>query len=310
MQQCYSDGAVVQTCYAMLAVMLLLPGLARADAVALSGDDYHTSLESWKAARLASLKGPSGYLNLAGLFWLKQQQSTFGSAADSDIVFPPAAPPNIGVFQWLDGQVVLAVQPQVIVLHEGTPVTRIRMLDDASEAPVTVAYGSLTWTVIQRDGKFAVRLRDFDHPALRDFPGIDYYLPDTAMQVRALLEPYAVPREVRVDTVIEGLDYRPRSPGILKFLLGGEAFELEAYQANDQLLLIFGDQTSGYDTYPAGRFLYADQPDQDGYTMLDFNKAENPPCAFNDFATCPVASPRNRLKTRVEAGERFDPSSH
>ncbi len=68
--------------------------------------------------------------------------------------------------------------------------------------------------------------------------------------------------------------------------------------------------TSGRQTYPAGRFLYASAPDERGETVLDFNRAYNPPCAFNDFATCPVASPRNRLAVSIEAGEKFDPKVH
>jgi uncharacterized protein (DUF1684 family) len=86
--------------------------------------------------------------------------------------------------------------------------------------------------------------------------------------------------------------------------------ELEAYKSGDRLFLVFADQTSGRETYPAGRFVYTSWPDEDGKTILDFNKSYNPPCAFNAFATCPVASPRNRLKTRIEAGEIYDPETH
>ncbi len=310
MQLFRSVGAGRKLRGALLSTLLFLPGLACADAVLVADNEYLASLDAWKAQRRASLMGPSGYLNLAGLFWLKQARTTFGSAVDNDLVFPAKAEPNIGIFHLHNDHVALTVHPEATVLHDGAPVSQIRLSDDTNTAPVTMSQGSLVWTVIQRDGKFAVRLRDFEHPALRDFPPIDYYRVAPDMQVRAVLRPYDVPRRVRVDTVIEGLDYRPHSPGVLNFELGGEDFELEAYQADDRLLLIFGDQTSGHDTYPAGRFLYVDQPDQDGFTMLDFNKAENPPCAFNEFATCPVASPRNRLKFSVQAGERYDPAVH
>ena len=73
---------------------------------------------------------------------------------------------------------------------------------------------------------------------------------------------------------------------------------------------MFADATTGRETYPAGRFLYADRPDDGGRTVLDFNRAYNPPCAYNAFATCPVASPRNRLDVPVEAGEVYDPAIH
>jgi uncharacterized protein (DUF1684 family) len=96
----------------------------------------------------------------------------------------------------------------------------------------------------------------------------------------------------------------------VEFEIGGETQTLEAYASGDQLFFVFGDATTGRETYPAGRFLYADAPGTDGKTLMDFNRAYNPPCAFNDFATCPVASPRNRMAARIEAGEKFDPTVH
>ena len=110
--------------------------------------------------------------------------------------------------------------------------------------------------------------------------------------------------------MIEGLDYKPEAPGKLRFDIGSDTFELEAYAAGDKLFLVFGDETSGRDTYPAGRFLYTELPDPAGVTTLDFNKAHNPPCAYNEFATCPVASPRNRIPVMIEAGERYDAGAH
>lgn len=94
------------------------------------------------------------------------------------------------------------------------------------------------------------------------------------------------------------------------FDIDGETYELEAYASGDSLFFVFGDSTTGRETYPAGRFLYAAVPGDDGKTVLDFNRAYNPPCAFNDFATCPVASPRNRIGARIDAGEKFDPDVH
>ncbi len=60
----------------------------------------------------------------------------------------------------------------------------------------------------------------------------------------------------------------------------------------------------------AGRFLYAPWVDAEDRTVLDFNQVYNPPCAFNDFATCPVAPLRNRLPIAVEAGEKYSAALH
>ena len=130
------------------------------------------------------------------------------------------------------------------------------------------------------------------------------------MRVSAELHRFAEPKRLKVETVIEGLGWQPESPGVVKFELGRQTFQLEAYASGDELFFVFGDRTSGRDTYPAGRFLYAKLPADGASTLLDFNRAYNPPCAFNDFATCPVASPQNRLSIRIEAGEKFDPNVH
>ncbi|MDZ7764717.1 MAG: DUF1684 domain-containing protein [Melioribacteraceae bacterium] len=70
------------------------------------------------------------------------------------------------------------------------------------------------------------------------------------------------------------------------------------------LFVIFADQTSGVETYGAGRFLYTDGPDSNNVVILDFNKAYNPPCVFTKYATCPLPPKENQLKVRITAGEK------
>jgi len=115
---------------------------------------------------------------------------------------------------------------------------------------------------------------------------------------------------VAVDTVIEGFQQYPVAPGIVSFEMNGQRFELEPTISGEKLFFVFGDETNRDETYGAGRFVYADSPGEDGKLVLDFNKSYSPPCAFNDFSTCPVASPRNRIPLRIEAGERFEPYLH
>jgi uncharacterized protein (DUF1684 family) len=66
---------------------------------------------------------------------------------------------------------------------------------------------------------------------------------------------------------------------------------------------MFGDATNRTDSYPAGRFLYAEIPGNDE-VVLDFNMAFNPPCAFTAFASCPVLPAGSRLPVRIAAGEK------
>lgn len=296
---------------AFAAVTLVVASCGVGNSSGLSDQDaYLADLANWKEQRVARLKAPDGFLNLVGLFWLRQDLSTFGSSPDNDFVLPAHAAPILGSFHKENDRVLMTVHEGVVVYHGEKPVRSIVMDDDYSEQAVVLTHGSLAWTVIRRDDKFAVRVRDFEHPSIAAFEPIHYFPTNLALRVPATLERFEEPRQLRVDTVITGLDYRPQSPGNLRFEIGGELFELEAYESGEELFLIFGDATSGRETYPAGRFLYAPMPDESGVTVLDFNKAYNPPCAFNDFATCPIASSQNRLKTRIAAGEKFDSSIH
>lgn len=271
---------------------------------------YDACLEQWKTDRVASLRSEEGYLNLVGLFWLKKGINYFGSSDSNELVFPAATPAEMGMFELGPKGVAMTVRSEVEIRVGGDSVKRARMIDDMSGDPTVASFGSLAWSVIRRDNRFAVRLRDFENPALGAFPPIDYYPTDESLRITAKLHRYDQPRVIRVDTVVDGLDYNPTSPGVLHFEIGGQSLEFEAYNAGPEFLVVFGDATSGRETYPAGRFLYADKPDQDDVVVLDFNTAQNPPCAFNEFATCPIASPRNRLVIPIPAGERFDPSGH
>jgi len=271
---------------------------------------YEADVLQWRTGRVERLKSPYGYLNLVGLYWLSDGTSSIGSAGDNDIVFPAAADAHIGELQITAEGVVLVADADADVRYEDIPVRSILISDDTTDNPIALTHKSFAWTIIKRDGRFALRLRDFDHPAIEAFPALEYFPIDPALRVTATLQRFDEPKVLNVKTTIEGLGYNPQSPGKLAFEIGGESFELEAYASGDSLFFVFADATSGRETYPAGRFLYAAVPAEDGRTVLDFNRAYSPPCAFNAFATCPVASPRNRLQVRIEAGEKVDPAVH
>lgn len=277
---------------------------------ALDAEAHVAEIMEWRAGRMDRLKAPTGYLNQTGLFWLDEGSYSFGSAATNDVVFPGGGAPTIGTLDVTAEGIQMTVIAGVDVRVEDQPVDSIFVADDKSEEPVMVTHGSLAWTAIERVGKYAVRLRDFEHPFVATFGPLPYFDIDSALRVPATLTLYDEPRVANVETVIEGLGYHPTTPGAVSFEIDGERYELEAYASGDQLFFVFGDATNRGDTYGAGRFLYAAAPGEDGKTIMDFNKAYSPPCAFNDFSTCPVASPRNRMSIRVEAGEKYDPALH
>ena len=271
---------------------------------------HQAEVMDWRAGRLERLMDPMGYLTQTGLFWLEPGMYRFGMGADNDVVFTGDAAAVIGDFVVEEEGVTMRVATGVDVRSEGQPVSEIRMQDDTTPEPTLVTHRSLAWSIVKRDGRFAVRLRDFENPFVETFGPLPYFDLDSSLRVTAELRPYDEPRVVSVGTVIEGLGYHPTSPGTVEFEIAGERYDLEAYESGERLFFVFGDATNRDDTYGAGRFLYANAPDESGRTILDFNQSYSPPCAFNDFSTCPVASPRNRLPIRIEAGEKYDKALH
>ncbi len=298
-----------KACLVPVCLVLLISCGGQAEPV-FDAAAHEREIMEWRQARLASLKKPTGYLNQVGLFWLDAGSHGFGAGPDNDVVFPGAGAPVIGVFQVGDEGVNMTVEEGVDVRHDGKPVEQILIAADRTENPVMVTHGSLAWSVVEREGRYAVRLRDFEHPFVADFGPLPYYDIDTSLRVTATLNRYDEPRVANVGTVIEGLGFHPASPGTVSFEIDGQVHQLEAYDSGDQLFFVFGDATNRDDTYGAGRFLYTAAPGDDGVIVLDFNRAYSPPCAFNDFSTCPVASPRNRLPIRIEAGEKYNSTLH
>ncbi len=272
---------------------------------------YERDVATWHADREDGLLSPDGWINLAGLYWLKDGVNSFGSGADQDLVLPAGrGPAHAGEFVLEYGQVTLHVAPGVDVDSMGETVGELRMQDDTEGEPTVVTYGSLAFFVIRRMDRLGIRVRDYEHPALEAFPGIKTYPVETAWRVAAEFKPYPEPRRVAVDTVVEGLGWDPVAPGIVDFELDGEKHTLEIFESGDDYFILFADTTNGLETYPAGRFLYAEQADANGLTVLDFNKAYNPPCAFNDFATCPLPPRGNYLDFAIPAGEMFSETLH
>jgi len=295
------------TVWLTASLMAVIPVSCSQSGATFDESAYVQEVLEWRAGRMQRLKDPYGYLTQIGLYWLEAGTYSFGSAETNDVVFDGNAPPDIGVFTVTDDGVSMTVSPGIDIRSDGVQVEEIKIAADTTEHGVTITHGSLAWTVVERAGRYGVRLRDFEHAFVESFGPLPYFDIDPAFRVDAILRRYDEPKIVNVGTVIEGLGYHPSSPGVVEFEIGGQTFELEAYTSGDSLFYVFGDRTSEDATYGAGRFLYSTTPGDDGKTVLDFNKSYSPPCAFNDFSTCPVASPRNRLPIRIEAGEKYDP---
>ena len=153
----------------------------------------------------------------------------------------------------------------------------------------------------------ALRLRNLDHPLRTNFTGREWFPLDARFRVVADFERYAERRYVEAINIRGDIE-KYESDGEAVFDWDGQEIRMQAFnRRNGDLFFVFSDGTSGVETYPSARFLEVPPP-QDGRAVVDFNRAENPPCGFNAFTTCPTPPPQNRLSIRVEAGElRYHP---
>jgi uncharacterized protein len=250
------------------------------------GADYQSEIEKWRAAEEASLKSETGWLTLAGLEWLAE--------GENRIPMPKGAP-DFGVFELRGGKVTLHAPTTDIV----------EMKSDSSGRPTVIERGSYSISVIERGKRIGIRIRNRSNPALSEFHGMKWYPIQENYRIVARWEAYKQAKTISIVNVLGDVS-QEKSTGKAWFQFQGEEYSLEPVNQGARLFFVFGDDTSGKETYAGGRFLYADQP-RDGSVILDFNKAVNPPCAFTQFATCPLPPSQNRLRIRIEAGELAQP---
>jgi uncharacterized protein len=264
------------------------------------------SIREWRQERLASLTSDNGWLTLVALFWLKEGANTFGRAPSNALVLDNAAlAPEAGSFVMTGRQVRFIARPGGGVTHDGRAAGSLELSADSAGDPTVLASGSLRFYVIERAGNLGVRVRDLNNPRRLQFRGLSYFPVSTDWVFDARFVPYQPARHIRIVNIL-GMEQELASPGAVVFTRDGREWRLDTVleQPGDQeLFIMFADTTSGHETYGAGRFLYIALPAA-GRARLDFNRAYNPPCALNDFATCPLPPPQNRLKLRVDAGEK------
>jgi uncharacterized protein (DUF1684 family) len=260
---------------------------------------------AWRQQRFASLTSDSGWLTLAGLFWLKPGSNSFGSGSGNNLVLKNAAlAATAGSFELAGSTVTFKSQTDGGVTLDGQRFDSVTLRSDASGDPTTLASGTLRFFVIERAGKLAVRVRDLNAPRRLRFRGLEYFPISNDWAITARFVPYPPGKRIRIVNIL-GMEEDDVSPGAVVFTRNGHTFRLDTVlegPQETQLFIMFADATSGQETYGGGRFLYIPRPT--GSTVpVDFNKAFNPPCALNDFATCPLPPPQNRLQLRVSAGE-------
>lgn len=265
--------------------------------------DYRAQIEDWRQRRDQRLRSPDYYLSLVGLEWLQEGENRLGSLPASTIRMP-GGPSDWGTIHVDGDEIVYRPAPGSGIRVDGEVVDEATLLPGSFGTPTVVSHGDLSFYVIFRQS-YALRIKDINSPDLVAFRGVDYYDIQEDWRIEARFERAPEGQTIEIANVLGQTGAEPVY-GLVEFERDGETHRLLGlgYDDSESIWFLFADRTSGRETYGAGRFLYSDGMPEDGRLVIDFNKAYNPPCAFNDFSTCPLPPAENRLKIAVRAGEK------
>ena len=262
------------------------------------------ALNTFRADREVTLKRDTGWLTVAGLHFLNQGDNRVGSDPANDIVLDFASvPKHVGVIT-VNGTAVRirAAEGQTLLINDVVK-TESELHGAFDKQPVdTLQFGPVSFFVHYSGPRLALRVRDQASALRTNFRGLRWYEPNPSYRTVGTFQPYAEKKVVQIPNILG--DIEPfNAIGTVTFELAGVRHTMEAWGNPKSLWFVFRDQTSGRETYPSARFLYT-PPVEDGKVVIDFNFAQNPPCAYNPYTTCPLPPAQNRLAIAIEAGEK------
>ncbi len=265
--------------------------------------EYVKQVESWRVRHEADYR--RDYVPLAGLFYLDSGVNTAGSATGSRVLLPSRAPATIGRFIQQGGSTRFEPAPGVAVTLKGKPITSPVPLTPDGEPmpPDEVHIGDIALWVHKSGDRRAIRMLDPQGAPARRFSGFKWFPIDRQYRIVGKFIKDPTPRDILIPS-LSGDDQSYTTEGLVEFTFQGQTVRMRPMTTRpNRFFFIFRDATAGKETYEAARFLYSDLL-PDGTTVLDFNESYNPPCAFNEFTTCPLPPAENRLKMRILAGEQ------
>lgn len=267
--------------------------------------DPKAATEQWRAKHETDYR--RDWVTIAGLHLLKPGPNTAGSAAGHDIVLPASTPAKLGRFVMTGTSVRFEPEPGARVLIKDQPVTSaIDLRDDGGTGADELLVGDVRIVIHATGERRAVRVRDPNGPQAKSFRGFFWFPIDDKYRVTGRLIKDQAPQKFKVVNTVGDVD-EYTSDGVVEFTLAGRTMRLRPFTTRPKrFYFVFRDASSGQETYETARFLYSDLRD-DGTTVLDFNQAYNPPCAFNPYTTCPIPLRENRLSVKILAGERATP---
>jgi len=298
--------------------LFLLTGVLISCSKNQSPAEYEKSIIEWRENRVESLTAPGGWLSLSGLYWLEDGTYSLGSDTENELIFPEKAPADIGEIDVKGNEVQLypSESAEIKLTENHRDAEEVKEISNISKGVILnsdradntnyVQVGDYEFYLIQRGERLALRLIDYNHPKVEKFEGLDYFPIDQKWKLEAEFIPNEDGSTIGVPNIMGGI-YQEESPGKIAFEIEGKEYQLDVLPAygGKQFFVILGDKTSGKSTYGGGRYLYMMAPKKGETTAyIDFNKAYNPPCAFTEFATCPLPPPQNRLDVAITAGEK------
>lgn len=261
--------------------------------------------EKWRAKHEADYRRE--WVSIAGLFALKPGPNTAGSAKTNDIVLPASTPAALGRFVLANQQVRFEPAKGAQVTLKGQPVTSAIDLKDDSGQGDELTVGDVHLVVHKSGDHLGLRVRDPNGPLAKGFLGFTWFPIDLQYRVAGRFIRDAESKPMKVLNTFNDMD-EYKTEGVVEFTLQGQTMRLRPFTTRpNRFYFVFRDASSGQETYETARFLYSDLL-PDGTTVLDFNQAYNPPCAFNPYTTCPIPLRENHLPVKVLAGEKAYPA--
>ena len=301
-----------------ISLLIIVSSFSYASHAAMAGKEnsateqvetHQQHIEAWRASRHERLSQPDGWLTLVGLEWIDDGESRIGSAADNDIQLS-GGPAHWGSVFLVDKELRFQNADNKNVKIDDQFLDQADLMADTEGEATLVSSGALSFYAIFRES-YALRIKDSQAKTLADFKGVDNYPISESWRINGRFIPGEEGETLEIANVL-GQISQSSVLGSIEFEMDGKTHSLLGIgtEESEQLWFIFADRTSGHATYGAGRFLYSDGMPENGRLTLDFNKAYNPPCAFNPYSTCPLPPQRNRMDLMVEAGEKdFHPVS-
>lgn len=289
-------------------ILLLAGGACTSGPPPFDEAAWREAEEAHRAGVEAELTSDGSWLTVADLHFLTVGDHVVGSGEDADLRLPERFPEAAVTVSWTaEGKAVARVAEGVTATVRGEPFTEGELILGEDGA---LHLDEQAWFWLHSSGeRRALRLRDLDNPLRTHFTGRKWFPLDPKFRVVAAFERYPEPRHVEAINIRGDIENYV-SEGEAVFGWEGEEIRLQSFKRrNGDLFFIISDGTSGLETYRSARFLEAPPPG-DGWAVVDFNRAENPPCGFNQFTTCPTPPPQNRMSIRIEAGElAYEPGS-